>query len=89
MSVRRWAVSSDASLKVATQPACYGDLELLNLLLFFGYLYNSLRCISISSMPEDEVIWDKEIEVPEKWIQSVDDNVLASIGHDRHPFQFL
>ena len=25
-----------------------------------------------------EVIWDKEIDVPEKWIQFVDDNVVAS-----------
>lgn len=27
---------------------------------------------------EKGVVWDKEIDVPEKWIQFVDDNVLAS-----------
>ena len=26
---------------------------------------------------EKGVVWDKEIDVPEKWIQFVDDNVLA------------
>ena len=27
---------------------------------------------------EKGVVWDKEIDVPEKWIQFVDNNVLAS-----------
>lgn len=27
----------------------------------------------------DEVIWDKEIDVPKKWIEFVDENVLASM----------
>lgn len=31
-----------------------------------------------------EVIWDKEIDVPEKWIQFVDDNVVASTSIPCH-----
>lgn len=35
---------------------------------------------NFSSMVDSapDVIWDKEIDVPEKWIQFVDDNVVAS-----------
>lgn len=38
------------------------------------------RFLKLSMMAESgpEVIWDKEIDVPEKWIQFVDDNVAAS-----------
>jgi hypothetical protein len=29
-------------------------------------------------MAEKGAVWDREIEIPERWIQFVDDNVLAS-----------
>lgn len=29
---------------------------------------------------DPEPVWDKEVDVPEKWIQSVDDTVAASMS---------
>lgn len=37
----------------------------------------------------DEVIWDKEIDIPEKWIQFVDENVLAGITTIRNKHETL